>query len=110
MLRVFGLEKLMNVIQLWEMLSKLILIMKKLLLLQKEQTVMRIHPGYGFLSENADFARACEANGIIFIGKTRPHRIIGDKMASKVAMKSWCSSSEGTDEPILDVNEGAKNR
>jgi pyruvate carboxylase len=43
-----------------------------------------IHPGYGFLSENADFARACEARGIRFIGpKPDVVRLMGDKVAAK---------------------------
>ncbi len=46
-----------------------------------------IHPGYGFLSENADFARACEAAGLMFIGPSA-HAIalMGSKRLSKVAM------------------------
>ena len=69
------------------MLSKLTLSMTILFLLQKAGCDA-IHPGYGFLSENADFARACETNGIIFIGPKPDHiELFGDKMASKVAMK-----------------------
>ncbi|MBD2837413.1 geranyl-CoA carboxylase subunit apha [Pseudomonas sp. JM0905a] len=46
-----------------------------------------IHPGYGFLSENADFARACEAAGIIFIGPTVDAiHLMGSKRLSKLAM------------------------
>lgn len=46
-----------------------------------------IHPGYGFLSENADFARACEANGIVFIGPTvEAIHLMGSKRLSKIAM------------------------
>ncbi|MFA9239507.1 MAG: acetyl/propionyl/methylcrotonyl-CoA carboxylase subunit alpha [Candidatus Paceibacteria bacterium] len=69
-----------------------------------------IHPGYGFLSENADFARACEENGIIFIGPKPEHiELFGDKMASKVAMKKvGVPVLEGTDEPIVSINEGEK--
>src|SRR5947209_18227599 len=46
-----------------------------------------IHPGYGFLSENADFAEMVEAHGITFIGPSPTHvRTMGDKIAAKVAM------------------------
>jgi len=61
-----------------------------------------IHPGYGFLSENPDFAQHCIDNGIIFIGPKPEHiALFGDKMASKVAMKAvGVPVIEGTDEPI----------
>ncbi len=48
-----------------------------------------IHPGYGFLSENADFAEMVEAHGITFIGPSPAHiRTMGDKIAAKAAMAS----------------------
>ena len=47
-----------------------------------------IHPGYGFLSENAKFASIVEEHGIAFIGPTSEHiRLMGDKIASKARMK-----------------------
>ncbi len=48
-----------------------------------------IHPGYGFLSENAQFAEMVEAHGITFIGPSPAHmRMMGDKIAAKAAMAS----------------------
>jgi acetyl-CoA carboxylase, biotin carboxylase subunit len=48
-----------------------------------------IHPGYGFLSENADFAERCEANGITFIGPTADMiRGMGDKQSARSLMRS----------------------
>lgn len=48
-----------------------------------------IHPGYGFLSENANFAEMVEAHGLAFIGPTAAHiRMMGDKIAAKDAMRS----------------------
>jgi acetyl-CoA carboxylase biotin carboxylase subunit len=47
-----------------------------------------IHPGYGFLSENARFAEMVEAHGLTFIGPTAEHiRMMGDKIAAKDAMR-----------------------
>jgi len=69
-----------------------------------------IHPGYGFLSESAEFAKACEKNDIIFIGPKAEHiALFGDKMASKVAVKEvGVPVLEGTVEPVLDAKEGEK--
>jgi len=48
-----------------------------------------IHPGYGFLAENADFAEVCESCGIVFIGPTPTQiRQMGDKASAKTIMKS----------------------
>ncbi len=48
-----------------------------------------IHPGYGFLSENADFVQAVEDHGLTFIGPTAEHiRIMGDKITAKDTMKA----------------------
>ena len=51
----------------------------------KEKNVDAIHPGYGFLSERADFAQACVDNGIIFIG---PEPDIVHKMGDKVEARA----------------------
>jgi len=69
-----------------------------------------IHPGYGFLSESAEFAQACDAKGVIFIGPKSEHiALFGDKMASKVAMKAiGVPVLEGTDEPVSSPEEGAR--
>ena len=53
--------------------------------LAKEVQVDAIHPGYGFLSENINFARRCEEEGIIFIGPTSEHlNMFGDKVTPGV--------------------------
>ncbi len=77
--------------------------------LAKKADCDAIHPGYGFLSENADFAKACGDNGIVFIGPKPEHiALFGDKMASKVAMREiGVPVIEGTDEPVIDKKEGA---
>ncbi len=60
----------------------------RILAVAKEAGVDAIHPGYGFLSENTKFARACAKNGIVFIGPT-PENIeaMGDKLSAKALMK-----------------------
>ncbi|MFN8791812.1 MAG: acetyl-CoA carboxylase biotin carboxylase subunit [Bdellovibrionales bacterium] len=62
--------------------------MDRILAVAKEAGVDAIHPGYGFLSENTNFARACKKAGIVFIGPT-PENIeaMGDKLSAKALMK-----------------------
>ena len=69
-----------------------------------------IHPGYGFLSESAEFAKACEENDIIFIGPKAEHiALYGDKMASKKAVKEvGVPVLEGTVTPVTDAKEGER--
>lgn len=75
--------------------------------LAKEHRCDAIHPGYGFLSESADFARECEENELVFIGPKADHiELFGDKIASKNAMREiGVPVIEGTESPIVDVQE-----
>ena len=64
-----------------------------------------VHPGYGFLSENAGFAEMVEAHGMTFIGPSPAHiRMMGDKIAAKTAMASiGVPLVPGSDGALLDV-------
>jgi pyruvate carboxylase len=78
--------------------------------LAKEKGVDMIHPGYGFLSENAEFAAACEAAGITFVGP-RPEllKLMGDKVAARaLAQKLKVPTLPGTEDPIDDRDEALK--
>ncbi len=71
--------------------------------LAREKGVDAIHPGYGFLSENAEFARSCRDAGIIFVGP-RPEILdrLGDKVAArKLADESGVPILSGSPEPVL---------
>ncbi len=69
-----------------------------------------IHPGYGFLSENADFARMVEDHGIAFIGPTPEHiAMMGDKIEAKRAMISLgVPCVPGSDGPVTDMETALK--
>ncbi len=60
------------------------LVMDKIIAACKATGAQAVHPGYGFLSENKEFATRCEAAGIVFIGpKAKSIAAMGDKIASK---------------------------
>ena len=67
-----------------------------------------IHPGYGFLSENAEFAEVCAEYGIKFIGPTAEHmRKMGDKVTAKETMiRAGVPVVPGSDGLVKDVAEG----
>ena len=75
--------------------------------LAKRRDVDAIHPGYGFLSENPEFARACEEAGITFIGP--PSSILekmGDKLTAKAIAKACgVPTIPGSPEPLKDAEE-----
>ena len=69
-----------------------------------------IHPGYGFLSENANFADMVEAHGLTFIGPSAAHiRMMGDKIEAKLAMASLgVPLVPGSAGAVNDLDEAAK--
>ena len=76
----------------------------------KANKVDLVHPGYGFLSENAAFANACEANGLNFVGPSSDLLArMGDKIeARKIAEKANVPTLPGTEDPIADPSQALK--
>jgi pyruvate carboxylase subunit A len=90
--------------------NKSYLLGDKIIEVAKKLGVDAIHPGYGFLSENANFAEACENNNISFIGpKSKAIKIMGSKLAAKEALKAYnIPMVPGTDEAISDIPKAKK--
>ncbi|MBI5268543.1 MAG: acetyl/propionyl/methylcrotonyl-CoA carboxylase subunit alpha [Burkholderiales bacterium] len=86
------------------------LVADKIIAAAKATGAEAIHPGYGFLSENEDFARRCEEEGIVFIGpKHYSIAAMGDKIASKkLANEAKVSTIPGHNEPILSPEEAVQ--
>ncbi|WP_299607452.1 acetyl-CoA carboxylase biotin carboxylase subunit [uncultured Aquimarina sp.] len=84
--------------------SESYLLGNKIIEIAKELNVDAIHPGYGFLSENADFASEVEKNDIIFIGpKSKAIEVMGSKLAAKEAVKAYdIPMVPGIEEAITD--------
>ena len=82
----------------------------KIIEVAKSLNVDAIHPGYGFLSENADFAEEVEKNNLIFIGpKSKAIRVMGSKLAAKEAVMGYnIPMVPGVDHAIIDINEAKK--
>ena len=83
---------------------------EKIIRAAKQHKVDAIHPGYGFLSENADFARRCEEEGVIFIG---PSADIISKMgikteARKIMREAGLPIVPGTETPVQGIDEVKK--
>jgi acetyl-CoA carboxylase biotin carboxylase subunit len=87
--------------------SQSYLLGSKIIEVAKSLNVDAIHPGYGFLSENADFAEEAEKNNIIFIGpKSKAIKIMGSKLAAKEAVKQYnIPMVPGLDEAITDIEK-----
>jgi acetyl-CoA carboxylase biotin carboxylase subunit len=84
--------------------------MEKIITAAKQTNADAIHPGYGFLSENEDFAKLVEENGMIFIGpSTKAIELMGSKLAAKAAVAKFnVPLVPGTAEPITDITEAKK--
>lgn len=82
----------------------------KIIAICKELNVDGIHPGYGFLSENADFARKVREAGIIFIGPSPESMdMMGDKLSAKATAKKYkVPMIPGSEGAISDVQEAIK--
>ena len=83
---------------------------EKIIQVCKDLNVDAVHPGYGFLSENAEFSEMCEKSGIIFVGPS-PYaiRTMGDKLEAKRAVKAYdIPMIPGTEDAIKDPEEAKK--
>jgi len=90
--------------------SESYLVMEKVIKAAKDTGAEGIHPGYGFLSENAVFAQMVEDAGITFIGP-KPHAIevMGNKLAAKEAVRDYdIPMVPGIEEAITDVKLAEK--
>lgn len=83
---------------------------EKIIAVARQTGAGAIHPGYGFLSENAHFAERCAEEGIIFIGPSpEAIRVMGDKISARQAVtKHGVPVVPGTDGPISDEEEAMK--
>lgn len=80
---------------------------KKIIEVAKACGAQAVHPGYGFLSENVIFSRACQEAGIVFIGPLPKHiELMGDKLSAKSIMKkAGVPLVPGSDGPVKDLEE-----
>ncbi|MDT7742465.1 MAG: acetyl-CoA/propionyl-CoA carboxylase, biotin carboxylase, biotin carboxyl carrier protein, partial [Actinomycetota bacterium] len=80
---------------------------EKLIAAARESGANGIHPGYGFLSENSDFAQAVIDAGLIWIGPSpQAIRDLGDKVtARKIAERAGAPLVPGTKDPVADADE-----
>ncbi len=86
------------------------LVIEKIIAAAKQTGAEAIHPGYGFLSENAAFSQAVEEAGLIFVGPS-PYSIntMGSKIGAKQAAKAFgVPMVPGTDQPIKSTEEARK--
>jgi len=86
------------------------LVMDKILEATQQTNSDAIHPGYGFLSENEDFALKVRSAGLIFIGPSPESiELMGSKLAAKAAVAKFnVPLVPGTSEPISDINAAKK--
>ncbi|WP_293597206.1 MULTISPECIES: acetyl-CoA carboxylase biotin carboxylase subunit [unclassified Polynucleobacter] len=86
------------------------LVMDRIIQACKDTGAQAVHPGYGFLSENEQFARRCEEEGIVFIGpKHQSIAAMGDKIASKkLALEAKVNTIPGFNEAIDKAEDAVK--
>lgn len=80
---------------------------ERILRVAKRSQAEALHPGYGFLAENAQFVKRCEESGLVFIGPdSRGMTLAGDKLRSKAVLKeAGIQVSPGTDRPLVDTRD-----